>query len=250
MEKLPVFNIKFNRVSLEVCPLINPISSKSKANDDTQQGFTLVELMVALAMSGIIIAAVYAAYTLQQKTYFAQSQVVEMQQNIRASLEMMTRDIRMAAYDPGGDANADIPVATSGRLQVRMDLNNDGDYADPDEDITFAISDDADGNGISDSGSGNLGRNGQSIAENIHAVEFYYRAVDDKFAATTAPTPAQRADIQSVQISLLAVSEQRDAKFTNNQTYRTASGNIWGPYNDSFRRRILVHTVNIRNQGL
>ena len=69
------------------------------------RGFTLVELMITLAMSGIIVAAVYSAYVIQQKTYFTQDKVVEMQQNIRAGLEMMASEIRMATFDPGGGAD-------------------------------------------------------------------------------------------------------------------------------------------------
>ena len=65
-----------------------------------QHGFTLVELMVALAITGIISAAMYAAYTSQQRVYQSQDQIVGMQQNLRAGLDMMTRELRMAGYDP------------------------------------------------------------------------------------------------------------------------------------------------------
>ena len=59
-------------------------------------GFTLVELMISVAMTGIILAAVYSVYTLQQKTYTAQDQVVEMQQNIRAAILTAIPELRMA----------------------------------------------------------------------------------------------------------------------------------------------------------
>ena len=36
--------------------------SVGRFHPDNSKGFTLVELMVALAMSGIVVAAVYAAY--------------------------------------------------------------------------------------------------------------------------------------------------------------------------------------------
>lgn len=217
-----------------------------------KRGFTLVELMIALAMSGIIVAAVYAAYNIQQRSYYSQGQVVEMQQNLRAAMELISGDIRMAAYDPDGEASANIPVATPGRLQVLMDLNDDGDAADANESVTFDISDDdaTDGtyDGISDSGSGNLDRNSQAIAENIQAIDFHYTLEDGSDVSN--PDTTQRDKIQSVHISILAVAEQRDAKYINATTYTIRPGLDWGPFGDNFRRRLLTSTVYIRNRGL
>lgn len=213
-----------------------------------EQGFTLVELMIALAMSGILVAAVYAAYNVQQRSYYTQDQVVETQQNLRAAIELIASDIRMAKYDPDGDANADIVTATPSRLQVQMDLNNDGDVVDANEDVTFVINDDANSDGFSDSGSGNLTRNGQAIAENINAIQFHYILNDGNNVST--PTAAQRKDIASVQISVLARTEMQDAKYTNAEVYTPASGVAWAAFNDHFRRRLLITTVNLRNQGL
>jgi type IV pilus assembly protein PilW len=225
--------------------------SFGKPRQSDAGGFTLVELMITLAMSGIIVAAVYAAYIVQQKSYYSQGQVVEMQQNLRAALEMMTGDIRMALYDPGGGAGADIPVATAYQLQVRMDLNSDGDYGDDNEDVSlgFSAADDADDDGVADGGRAALRRNDQSIAENIQAVEFYYTLKDGSKEAD--PDAAGKLDeIQAVTISILAVAALRDAKYTNDQSYTTASGQVWPGGGDNFRRRLLTHTVTIRNQGL
>ena len=228
----------------------------SVAKKYPQAGFTLVELMIALAMSGILVAAVYAAYNLQQKTYYVQEEVGEMQQNIRAAIEIMSGDIRMAAYDPNGDANADIPVATNSTLQVRMDLNDDGDFADTNEDVTFNISDDTGNVGLSDSGGkdGALARNGQAIAEHIQGIDFYYILEDGTRVA--APSATQRDQIQAVEISILAVSGQRDPKYQDNTTYTIRTGTDakkWGPMvgdERNYRRRFLKSTVYIRNRGL
>jgi len=237
-------------------------------------GFTLVELMIALAMSGIIVAAVYGAYIIQHKTYYTQGQVVDMQQNIRAVLEVMSGEIRMAGFDPTGTAKAKITTATVSQLAFTLDLNENGrvtpaDSTNPNENITYGFgdsngdgtSDDSDGDGVvdcdddgdtvidlvpfrRDTNGGGL----QPIAENIQAIEFNYTLASG--AQVTAPSPAQMKQIAAVQISILAIAGQRDAKYTNNLTYTTGSGNTWGPYADSFRRRLLVSTVNFRNQGL
>jgi len=213
------------------------------------RGFTLVELMITLAMSGIIVAAVYSAYVIQQKTYFTQDKVVEMQQNIRAGLEMMASEIRMATFDPGGGADASITTATASRFSFTADLNEDGDLADPNEQVTFCLKVGCDADGIADTGADSVVRNGQAIAEGIHAIEFYY-TLDDGITKTKTPTAGQLDQIRNVQISMLAVSSQRDPKYTNSQVYTTGSGATWGAYDDNFRRRLLTSSVNIRNQGL
>lgn len=60
------------------------------------KGFTLIEILVSLAILGIVLAGIYSVYTMQHKSYIVQEQVAEMQQNERIALQMITRDIRMA----------------------------------------------------------------------------------------------------------------------------------------------------------
>ena len=206
------------------------------------QGFTLVELMITLVMSGIIVAAIYSAYIIQQKTYYTQGQVVEMQQNIRAGLEMMSSEIRMAGYDPGGEAGAGILEATGSKIRITMDLNNDNDVLDTNEDVTYEIA------------GGKLTRTprvgaAQAVAEGIQSFESYY-TLDGGIIKKLDPTVTQLPQIKTVQITMLAIASQRDPKYTNTETYTTGSGASWGPFNDNFRRRLLTSSVNLRNQGL
>jgi type IV pilus assembly protein PilW len=56
--------------------------------------------LVALALTGIVSAAIYKAFSSQQKVYIVQDEVVEMQQNLRAAMDILVREIRMAGYDP------------------------------------------------------------------------------------------------------------------------------------------------------
>jgi prepilin-type N-terminal cleavage/methylation domain-containing protein len=62
------------------------------------KGITLIELLVALAITGILLAGVYRTFIGQQKTYTSQEQVVDMQQNVRAGINRMMREIRMAGF--------------------------------------------------------------------------------------------------------------------------------------------------------
>ena len=75
------------------------------------KGLSLIELLVALVMSSILIAAVYRTFVSQQKTYMVQEQVVDMQQNVRSAIGRMMREIRMAGF---GNVATILPGATFG----------------------------------------------------------------------------------------------------------------------------------------
>ena len=64
----------------------------------TEAGFTLIEIMAALAILAIAMTAVFATFTSQHQTFTTQSRVAEMQQNIRIATDALVRDIRMAGY--------------------------------------------------------------------------------------------------------------------------------------------------------
>lgn len=228
----------------------------------------MVELLITLVISGIIMMAVYAAYTVQRNTYEAQDQITEMQQNIRAALWYMVPDIRMAGYDPTEQAKAKIRIGDAtyytnkNRISFSLDLNEDGDTNnapagnDPNENVAYGFSDTNDPNFdgvIAGSGASELGRNVngsgfQPFADNISAIEFQYVLEDG--TKVLAPSNFQASKIRAVEISILARAKYPDSRFTNQMTYTTASGAPWGPYNDNFRRLLLTATVQCRNLGL
>ncbi len=236
----------------------------------SEGGFTLVELMITVLIAGLIMAAVMAAYISQQRTYLAQEQVAEMQQNIRAALHIMTKEIRMAGYDRDGSAGAGITTASPSQMGFTQDIDSDGELDGPDETIIFgfANTDDADGDGIADIGAAPLGRDPgtgfQAIAENIEAIQILYldRNNNPLNRFDTAVPPATVSDIRAVQISILARAAQPDQNHFNNNTYTTppdSDGNVvnWGPGAnpapnnfDNFRRRFVTTTIQCRNLGL
>ena len=77
------------------------------------RGLTLVELMVAMVLSLVLMAAVYMAYQVQHKTNVEQDAVSIMQQDQRAAMELISRDIKTAGCNPTG---ADI--TSPGRLGI------------------------------------------------------------------------------------------------------------------------------------
>jgi type IV pilus assembly protein PilW len=61
-------------------------------------GFTLLELLVAMVISLVVMGAIYGTFKSQQDSFVIQDQVTAMQQNLRAALYAMNRDIQMAGY--------------------------------------------------------------------------------------------------------------------------------------------------------
>lgn len=69
-----------------------------KKEKQNNQGFTLVELLVAMAVGLVVLAAIFYTFKSQQDSYVVQSQVAVAQQNVRAAMYMISRDIQMAGY--------------------------------------------------------------------------------------------------------------------------------------------------------
>ena len=84
---------------------MNSILKKNK-------GITLIELLVALVISGLLVAGLYRTFIGQQKTYTVQEQVVDMQQTMRAAINRMMTDIRMAGF---GNLSMVLPVTINSK---------------------------------------------------------------------------------------------------------------------------------------
>jgi len=64
-----------------------------------RKGVTLIELLVALVICGMVAAGIYQVFIAQGKAYAVQDQVTEVQQSVRSAMEILLRDLRMAGYD-------------------------------------------------------------------------------------------------------------------------------------------------------
>jgi prepilin-type N-terminal cleavage/methylation domain-containing protein len=61
-----------------------------------KNGFTLVEMLVAAAILGIALGAIYSLYLTNLRSAYKHDDVVEVQQNLRIAMDALTRDIKMA----------------------------------------------------------------------------------------------------------------------------------------------------------
>lgn len=218
----------------------------------SSQGFTLTEILVAMAISSIVAASIYATLYSQQKSYMAQEQITIMQQNLRGAMHLMGRDIRMAGYDPTEWSTAGIETAQANSIRITMDLTDDtgtgapdGDIGDANEDITYSLSD-VDGDGDNDLGRNDVNGSGNElVAENIDALDFVYLDGEGNPTATVF-------EIRSVQLSVLARTERWDPGYRNTSVYQNQQGTtiFTPPTGDNFRRRLLTEEFKCRNLGL
>lgn len=74
------------------------------------RGLTIIELMVALVVSGFLISVLYRTFIGQQRMYTVQEQVADMRQNARGAVSNMIREIRMAGF---GRVEMILPVTFS-----------------------------------------------------------------------------------------------------------------------------------------
>lgn len=221
------------------------------------QGFTMVELVVAMVVSLLAIGAIYSTFLNQQKSYMIQGEVAAMQQNIRAAMYHMQREIRMAGCDPQGTAGADILTANATSIRFTEDVwdgnpqgSPDGDVGDNNEDITYNL-DDSDGDGVVDE----LDRNNQTVAQNIDALNFVYL---DGSSPPVVLNPgginvatADLSRIRSVEITIVARTDRSSRATPNNMVYyNQRNEQILGAQNDNVSRKCLTAVVKCRNLGL
>ena len=81
-----------------------------KRRQSRHQGFTLVELMVALALGLILTGAVMSAFISNRQVYAASQTIGRIQENARSAFELLSRDIREAAGNPCNSALQPINV--------------------------------------------------------------------------------------------------------------------------------------------
>ena len=232
-------------------------------------GFTLLELMVAMAIAAILMAGIYTFYNNQLKTHITQQQMVDMQQDARAAMYLMTREIRMAGYDPLNSTGATIRTANVAQMAFDSDSDGtaDGGINPNTERFFYALSNDIDGDGLADGTACDLERGGwddslnpdnlNPVALNIEALNFVYldnagnTLNDDGNGNVTANIGA----IRSVQITLVARSGEvvpvLMREHVDRSVYTNQQGRVLLPApNDNFRRIRLTAAVKVRNLGL
>jgi type II secretory pathway pseudopilin PulG len=64
----------------------------------SERGTSLIEVLIALALTGIVTLAIMNTYVIQHENYLVQDDVTTMQQSARACIDELTRQVRMAGH--------------------------------------------------------------------------------------------------------------------------------------------------------
>jgi type IV pilus assembly protein PilW len=204
-------------------------------------GFTLVELMIAMVVSAIVVSGIFALFRNQVAIHNTERAMVSMQQNLRAAVSFMERDIRLAGSDPTGTSGAAFLSADETQLTFQTDTNEDG-VIGAGETVTYTL------NG------GDLERGGDTVAKNIDALNFDYfdsagNNISDKSVTPWVVTVNQ---IARVQVSIVARSGNAIPglfiRQLDSQVFRNQSGDqILPAQNDFFRRMQITTDIDCRN---
>jgi len=84
------------------------------------KGISLIELLIALVICGMVVAGIYRVFIAQTKAYTVQEQVVEVQQSVRSAMEILLRDLRMAGFD---DDNIKSTIAITNAIATPLGDN-------------------------------------------------------------------------------------------------------------------------------
>jgi prepilin-type N-terminal cleavage/methylation domain-containing protein len=200
----------------------------SSAGTD-QRGFTLAELLVTMALMGLVMAGIMPLMVSGNQTYATGSNQIEAQQGARVALERMAREIRGAGFNPtratcgsvqgggqgggqaGGVGVVNCPVLGAGGLanlsanniRIQSDLNGDGDFIDvnPDEAIEYRLNGTILERQVVTPGSAYV-----PIIGGIQSLTFTY--LDANGVTTTVPS-----NVRSIQIDVTAQPEKLPAKW-------------------------------------
>jgi prepilin-type N-terminal cleavage/methylation domain-containing protein len=80
-----------------------------------EKGFTLIEILVVLAIMGIVLASLYGVLRTQQRSFAVQEEVSSVQRDARSALSILERDVRTAGLGvPRG--NSPVSAVQNGTL--------------------------------------------------------------------------------------------------------------------------------------
>lgn len=177
-----------------------------------EAGFTLIEMLVAIAIGMIVIASVAGTFSAQTRQNKAEEEISQLHQNVRGAMDLIGHDLMQAGYKtPGGSVTGVTYSSTQLLLQADIDGNGSVDTGSSSlEYIVYAY--DSSTNQITRK----LGSSGtaQLVADNITQFDFAYK---DAAGANTTTS----ASIRKVIVTITGRTAKADPSYTANGGYRT-----------------------------
>ena len=175
----------------------------------SKAGFTLAELVLALGIMAIVLTAIISLFTSLNRVYTTQGVAAGVQQVTRAGIDIMTRKIRMAGYNPLNMGNIGIVQADSDLIRFNFDDDGDGTIDTDGEDIAYLLNA---SNQLVQQKNGNSATN-RALVDNVTDLTFRYLDADDL-------DTNERSAIRTVEVSL-TVEEPAGRDKVLSRTYST-----------------------------
>lgn len=220
-----------------------------------QAGFTLVEMMIAMVLGLVIIAAVINMYVGSSRSSGYTQGLQTMQENGRYGVSVMRRGLQLAGYSPEERIDP-VEVTTSGEdfITVRMRRPYDCNGADTTSSPTagFAVNTyafDSTNNTITCKGN-QATATAMPIVEGVDEFRVLYGLDTDddntpeQFMAYDASMPPRQ--IVSIRFALL-VNSGKEIRNQNTQEEHVVLDTVV-PTNDRFARNVFSSTVLFRNR--
>jgi len=173
-------------------------------------GFTVTELVLALAIMMMVMAAMVSLLISLNRVYTAQNVIAGVQQVTRTGINIMTRDIRMAGLNPLKVNQIGILEASVNKFRFQHDSNGNGTIETAqNEDIAYLLN----GNHQLIRQKDGNSRSNKSLIDQVKDLTFKYVDMNDE--ETTVLD-----DIQTVKISL-TVQEPAGKGTLISRTYST-----------------------------
>ncbi len=192
-----------------------------------RRGFTLLEALLATAITAVVLGAIYTMYLANQETFLRGEARSDLQQSARIAMDAMLRALRGLGYDPrltgrfgfrdpanpgGGAGCPDGSVGCATQAEIRFTMDDDGDGLVDNvgtERVGFRLRD-----GILQKIKPGAALNPQPLATGITALRFTFlnaagRTIPDPPDAASNLAPGQRDAIRRVRIELTASRDVR-----------------------------------------
>ena len=72
------------------------VSKQQPKFDESERGFTLIEVLISILITLIVMASVFALLTQGQRAFQREPEIADLQQSARTVLDMVSRDILQA----------------------------------------------------------------------------------------------------------------------------------------------------------
>jgi len=228
-------------------------------------GFSLVELLTALAISALIVLGIGQAFISQKVSYRAQNGLSRVQQTGRFVVEYVGNDIRRAGFpgiveeaspffnaiipalsaDGGGNASDTITLMyrnATDCLGTATPVYADGEqyaknrYTIVGGNLVCTTFDETDTQISTD-----------VLTRGVQNMQIMY-GLNNQYVSAGTLAAGDWASVSGIRVAFLVNSVDVTTDFTDTNTYVLLNADALGPFNDTQRRRVFTTTSTIRNR--